>query len=69
MGEKSDTLVHEVEEARAALDYDLGRLEHLVKEELNSQVRYAKKHAWLLTMVTIGCAVFVGLLIGRRRRS
>jgi hypothetical protein len=68
MGETTNEIVQEIGHARTALDHDLAALEHRVKAEASLSVQ-TRKHPWIVAGVALGCAVMVGLFIGRIVRS
>ncbi|MFN7997177.1 MAG: hypothetical protein U0Q18_26415 [Bryobacteraceae bacterium] len=68
MGETTNEIVREIDQARSALEHDLATLEHRVKAETSLTVQ-TRKHPWIVAGFTVGCAVLVGLFVGRIIRS
>ena len=64
MGEATDRVVKEIEDARSALNRDLAALEIRVHRQFDWKLQ-VRRHPWIV----VGCALIVGLTFTKLVRS
>ena len=65
MGERTEQIKHDIEQARSRLGQNLNELEYRVKTTTDWRVQF-ERHPWAFVGVAFGTAFVLGLILARR---